>query len=154
MQTVAEGHLESYWRGSGVLSLHIRRPKRKANYLPPLSSTIKNAWSHTSISPLPTWREERHFTLPYFRNLIISVDDRGSLWRHVLKFYDACANTSEYCHARFSFQAKRKKKGRNILSLVSFLTKCWWICQRGEDTGLLHSSKRLTPVCLLGRCLD
>lgn len=51
-------------KGSGVLSLHIRRPERKANYLPPLSSKIKNAWSYTTIPPLPTWRGERHFTLP------------------------------------------------------------------------------------------
>jgi hypothetical protein len=33
----------------GALSLHVKRPGREADYSPPSSAEVKNAWSYTSI---------------------------------------------------------------------------------------------------------
>jgi len=36
-----------------ALSSGVRRPGREADYLPPLSAEIKNAWNYTSTPPYP-----------------------------------------------------------------------------------------------------
>jgi hypothetical protein len=38
--------------GKRALSLEVKRPRREADYSPPSSAKVKNAWSYTSTPPI------------------------------------------------------------------------------------------------------
>jgi hypothetical protein len=50
VQTDSRAHPAYYPMGTGV-SLGVKLPGREANYSPPSSAEVKNAWSYTSTPP-------------------------------------------------------------------------------------------------------
>jgi hypothetical protein len=48
VQNGSGAHPASYPRGTGSLSLRVKRPGREANHSPPSSAVVTNAWSYTS----------------------------------------------------------------------------------------------------------
>jgi hypothetical protein len=96
----------------GVLPLGVKRPGREADYSPPSSADVKNAWNYTSTPPInlrgvvPSW--EKAGGQLYFYLYFHSEDEGSKVLRNVgvLRRH----NTEDL---EFSFQHHGNPEGRN-----------------------------------------
>jgi hypothetical protein len=118
----------------GALSLCVKRPEREADYSPPSSAEVENAWSYTSTPQyvFMAWCLVKHrdnFTLFYSTNRMLQVPEQ---------FYSLLSSpTTQYKHLRntqenvcktgpwwtlhsLKFIATNEKSSRCCFSAVSF----------------------------------
>jgi hypothetical protein len=73
IQTGSGAHPASYSKGTGDLSLGVKRPGREADHSPPSSAEVKNAWNCTSTPPIRLLRRHNPHLEVLFINSLTSL---------------------------------------------------------------------------------